>query len=144
MTEQGNGRTETAVIRLANHLGELDRLHAFFEEIGLRTSWPDKLKWELTLACEELLTNTINYGFPQGGRHLITLGVSAEQGLVEVSLEDEGIPFNPLEQEAPDLSLDIEERAIGGLGIFFVKQTMDEIYYERTDSVNRVILRKTV
>ncbi|MNI86181.1 Serine/threonine-protein kinase BtrW [compost metagenome] len=98
----------------------------------------------MTLACEELLTNTINYGFPHGGRHLITLGVSTGQGRVEVSLEDEGVPFNPLEQEAPDLSLDIVEREIGGLGIFFVKQMMDEIYYERADSVNRVILRKTV
>lgn len=133
---------EIAFIQLANHLGELDRLHAFFEEIGLRFDWPARLKWDLTLACEELLTNTISYGFPQGGKHSITLTVRYHPGLIEVRLEDDGMPFNPLEQDEPDLTLSVEERAIGGLGIFFVRRTMNEVVYERTETGNRMILRK--
>jgi serine/threonine-protein kinase RsbW len=61
-----------------------------------------------------------------------------------VRLEDEGMPFNPLEQDEPDLTLNVEERAIGGLGIFFVRRTMNEVVYERTETGNRIILRKTL
>ncbi len=142
MTEQGNGRGNVAVIQLANRLSELDRLHAFFDELGNRSDWPDKLKWDLTLSCEELLTNTISYGFPRDGNYLITLAVNAEPGWIEITLEDEGIAFNPLDQEQPDIALGIEERDIGGLGIFFVRKLMSEFAYERTDTGNRIVLRK--
>jgi serine/threonine-protein kinase RsbW len=143
VTEQENGRGHDTVIRLANRLSELDRLHAFFDELGGRSDWPDKLKWDLTLSCEELLTNTINYGFPRDdGNYLITVAVKAEPGRIEITLEDEGIAFNPLEQEQPDIHLGIEERDIGGLGIFFVRKLMSEVVYERTDAGNRIVLRK--
>ncbi|MCD9025845.1 ATP-binding protein [Cohnella silvisoli] len=142
MTEQGNERIEVAEIQLANRLSELDRLHAFFDGIGHRSNWTDRLRWDLTLSCEELLTNTITYGYPQGGDHLITLAVNAEPGRIEVKLEDDAIPFNPLEQDEPDITLSVEDRAIGGLGIFFVKRMMNEIIYERTLTGNRLTLRK--
>ncbi|MFC7147965.1 ATP-binding protein [Cohnella cellulosilytica] len=144
LTDKEEGRTGEAVIRLDNRLDELERLHAFFEEIGARANWPDRLKFDMTLSCEELLTNTINYGFPQGGRHVITLSVQSSPSAVEIRLEDEGVPFNPLEFEEPDLSPDLEERRIGGLGIFFVRRMMNEFIYERTDTGNRIILRKTI
>jgi serine/threonine-protein kinase RsbW len=142
MTEQEFDRLDGATIQLANQLSELERLHAFFEEIGDKASWNNKLKFDLVLSCEELLTNTINYGFPQGGNHVITLTVKAEQRRIEVTLEDKGLPFNPLAQEDPDVTLSLEEREVGGLGIFFVRRIMNEVLYERTDTGNRVILRK--
>jgi serine/threonine-protein kinase RsbW len=142
MTEQWNGRIEVAAIQLTNRLSELDRLHAFFDEIGHRSSWSDRLKRDITLSCEELLTNTITYGYPEGGDHHITIVISAEPGQVEVRLEDDAIPFNPLEREEPDITLNVEERSVGGLGIFFVKQMMNEVIYDRTETGNRIILRK--
>lgn len=144
MTDKEDGRAGAAVIRLDNRLDELERLHAFFEEIGARANWPERLKFDMTLSCEELLTNTINYGFPQGGRHVITLSVQSSPAGVEIRLEDEGVPFNPLEFGEPDTSLGLEERTVGGLGIFFVKRMMNEFIYERTDTGNLVILRKTI
>lgn len=144
MTEQRNDETEVAVIQLANRLSELERLHAFFDEIGQRSSWSERLKWDLTLICEELLTNTISYGFPQGGEHHIVMSVHTEPGRVEICLEDSGLPFNPLEQSEPDTTLGVEEREIGGLGIFFVKRLMNEVVYERTSTGNRLILHKFV
>ncbi|MFC5468671.1 ATP-binding protein [Cohnella suwonensis] len=146
MTEQGNGRTEVAVVQLANRLDELERLHAFFDEIGVRSGWPDRLKWDLTLSCEELVTNTISYGYPdsEAGSRFIRLTVRAREQTVEVCLEDEGVPFNPLETADPDVGLGIDEREIGGLGIFFVKRMMNEATYERTESGNRIVLRKTL
>ena len=139
---QENNATEVGVIQLANRLSELDRLHAFFEELGHRSSWAEKLKRDLTLSCEELLTNTISYGFPQGGEHIISLAVHAETGWIELRIEDAGIPFNPFDREDPDISLSVEERDIGGLGVFFVKRIMNEVRYERTNTGNRLILRK--
>lgn len=146
MTEQGNGRNrmEVHAIQLDNQLSELGRLHGFFEELSVRESWPARIKWDLTLSCEELLTNTIHYGYPQGGRHPITLTVSMESRQIVVKLEDDGLPFNPLEQEAPDLTQDLENRAVGGLGIFLVRQRTDHMVYERTDKGNRVILYKNM
>ncbi len=142
MTEQEYDRMEGASIQLANQLSELERLHAFFEEIGDNARGTNNLKFDLFLSCEELLTNTINYGFPQGGNHVITLTVKTEQRRIEVTLEDKGLPFNPLAQEEPDVTLSLEEREVGGLGIFFVRRIMNEVLYERTDTGNRVILRK--
>jgi serine/threonine-protein kinase RsbW len=142
LADRENDHTEVAVIQLANRLSELGRLHAFFDGIGHQSSWAEQLKWDLTLSCEELLTNTISYGFPQGGEHVISLSVRSEPGWIEVRVEDGGIPFNPFEQAEPDLSLSVEERDIGGLGIFFVKRLMNEVHYERTSSGNRLILRK--
>lgn len=139
---QENDASEVGVIQLANRLSELDRLHAFFDELGHRSSWAEKLKWDLTLSCEELLTNTISYGFPQGGEHVISLAVHEEPGWIELRVEDAGIPFNPFDQDEPDISLSVEERDIGGLGIFFVKRIMNEVRYERTNTGNRLILRK--
>lgn len=142
MTDKDENGCGKAVIRLDNRLDELGRLHAFFEEIGERANWPDRLKFDMTLSCEELLTNTINYGFPQGGRHVITLSVQSFPAQVEVRLEDGGVPFNPLEFGEPDVSLDLEQRSVGGLGIFFVRRLMNEMIYERTETGNRIILRK--
>jgi serine/threonine-protein kinase RsbW len=144
MSGYGDGKTrkETAVIQLSNRLSELDLLHAFFDELSVRLGWTDQLKWDLTLACEELLTNTIKYGYPQGGDHLIILAVDAEPTQILVNIEDDGIPFNPLDKEDPNVLLSIEAREIGGLGIFFVKRIMKEIVYERTVTGNRLTLRK--
>lgn len=143
MAEQDD-RPDVTVIELANRLGELDRLHAFFEGISRKAGWPERLHEQLILSCDELLTNTISYGFPQGGDHFITLSVTADASFVEVRLEDGGVPFNPLAQPEPDLTLSLEERGVGGLGIFFVTQLMDEVVYERTESGNVIILRKMI
>lgn len=143
-TEREKGRTEVAAMELANRMDELERLHGFFEEIGMRANWSERLRFDVTLSCEELLTNTISYGFPQGGHHSIKLSVRTDPEGVEIRLEDEGVPFNPLEQEEPDTTLGVEERMIGGLGIFFAKRRMNEMVYERTDTGNRIILRKTI
>jgi len=129
---------------MPNRLGELDSLHRFFEGLGREAGWSDRLSMNMTLACEELLTNTISYGYPQGGDHSIRLEVTSSARGIEIVLEDEAVPFDPLSAEAPDLGLSVEERRIGGLGIHFVKRLMDEIVYERTASGNRLTLYKKI
>ncbi|MFC5406966.1 ATP-binding protein [Cohnella soli] len=144
MTNERNGHPEVAVVQLANRLDELERLHVFFDEIGIRSGWPDRLKWDLVLSCEELVTNTISYGYPdsEAGSRYIRVAVRAHADSVEVCLEDEALPFNPLETDEPDVGLGIDEREVGGLGVFLVKRMVNEATYERTETGNRIVLRK--
>lgn len=130
------------VLLMRNRLDELEELHRFMDRVGAEAGWSEHLCLNLTLACEELITNTIAYGYPQGGEHWIRLSVALKDGSVELVLEDEGIPFDPLAAEAPDLGSPLEDRAIGGLGIHFVKRLVSGISYERTPSGNRLVLVK--
>ena len=140
----------TKQLRLSgDSLEELGRLHAFFERLGREAGWSDKLTMDLLLCCEELLTNTITYGFaealPPGSRHA-QLTVAAQPGNVTIELSDNAAPFNPLLNPDPDLTLDLEHRPIGGLGVYFVKRIMDELHYESVvpGPGNKLVMRKYI
>lgn len=111
-----------------------------------REQLPPKLGFQLNLVLDELLTNTINYGFakdsrPPAERHIEVLLRREGQDLVLV-LEDDAAAFNPLDAPAPDLDKSLEERRIGGLGIHLVRNIMDLLHYERDGRMNRLTLRK--
>jgi serine phosphatase RsbU (regulator of sigma subunit)/anti-sigma regulatory factor (Ser/Thr protein kinase) len=111
-----------------------------------REKLPAKLAFQLNLVLDELLTNTINYGFakdprPPSERHIEVILRRDGKDLVMV-LEDDAAAFNPLDAPPPDLDKSLEERRIGGLGIHLVRKTMDELHYERDGRMNRLTLRK--
>lgn len=94
------------------------------------------------LALEELVTNCIKYGFEDSRQHLIQIFVQlAPDGMVMV-VEDDGHPFNPLEQAEPDISLPIERRPIGGLGLHLLRKMSDRMEYTREGGRNRVTIHK--
>lgn len=126
-------------IKLCNRMDELQRLNEGLEEIGAEVGWPERTVLDLSLACEELVVNIVNYGFPSGGEHHIDVMIQASPSSVEVRIEDGGVPFNPLQEADPLalLELELEDRPIGGLGIFFVKRLMDDIHYEYAGGLNR-------
>lgn len=137
-----------AELTLAGHrLDELGLLHDFFDRLGRKADWPDRLKMDLLFCCEELLTNTISYGYPEGRLRQargIELSVAWGKNDVTIVLTDDAVPFNPLLETDPDVTLQLEDRPIGGLGVFLVKKIMDEIRYERTsDGGNRLWMSKT-
>jgi serine/threonine-protein kinase RsbW len=131
-------------IKLYNRLDELQRLNEGLEQIGAEVGWPERAVLDLSLACEELVVNIVNYGFPSGGVHPIDVRIQASRSSVEVKIVDGGIPFNPLKETDPFdlLELEVEDRPIGGLGIFFVKRLMDDIHYEYAEGLNRFCMRK--
>lgn len=138
--------TAPVIITLGLHPSEIARISEavdlFFETHGL----PDKERLQLTLALDELATNAISYGYPDGCSEpgAVRVRLSLDAGMVTAMLEDHGIPFNPLETPEPDTTLGIEERSIGGLGVHFVRALMDEVTYERDGTMNRLTLRKRV
>jgi anti-sigma regulatory factor (Ser/Thr protein kinase) len=94
---------------------------------------------KIELILEEVLTNVFNYAYPAGPGEA-ELACELKGGMLMLSITDWGSPFNPLDSPPPDLSQDIDERAVGGLGIYFVKEMVDEISYERRDSRNILTL----
>jgi anti-sigma regulatory factor (Ser/Thr protein kinase) len=100
---------------------------------------------KINLALEEIVSNIINYGFDDEAKHLIAITIEQIEGAVRIVVEDNGTAFNPLEMEEPDsLNKPIEEREVGGLGIYFVKQFMDYEEYRREEGKNILIIEKKI
>ena len=91
---------------------------------------------------DELLNNIVNYAFMDEEEHMIDLIFVLTDNRLVITLHDDGVPFNPFELDPPDISLSLDERAIGGLGIFLVRQMMDEYLYTRHIGKNVVRLVK--
>jgi serine/threonine-protein kinase RsbW len=111
---------------------------AFAQDVGVGT----KQKGELELALEETLVNIISYAFSDDAEsHDIELTADVIDGqMFVITISDDGNAFDPLTAPEPDLNVDIEHRAIGGLGVMLVKQLMDEVTYNRVNNNNVLTL----
>ncbi len=100
-----------------------------------------KTVMQVCLAVEEIVTNIIFHGHlaPQS---LIDVVFTNNPEAITICIADQGIPFNPLNVDTPDVNASLEERDVGGLGLFFVKQFMDRIEYERVGDKNYIYLIK--
>ncbi len=109
--------------------------------LGARQLPPD-VSYLVSLAIEELVTNCIKYGYDDDGTHTIDIVLSVSDQALTMLVIDDGHPFDPLALAPPDLSLEIEDRPIGGLGLHLLKELSDDIQYERHDGMNRLTLIK--
>ena len=104
---------------------------------------PIKAKMQIDIAIDELFGNIAHYAYkPETGPATVRVEVTETPISVIVTFIDHGIPYDPLKKDDPDVTLSAEERAIGGLGIFMVKKTMDEITYEYKEGQNILSIRK--
>ena len=104
-----------------------------------------KAQMQIDVAIDEIMSNVAFYGYPQGeGQIRVSVDFPGNEAKVIIAFEDNGIPFNPLEKDDPDVTLSADERKIGGLGIFLVKNTMDDVRYERKDNKNILTIEKTI
>lgn len=97
-----------------------------------------ELEFSLRLVVEELVSNVVNYSTSQE----ITIDVEREEKLLRFVITDRGIPFDPLQKETPDITLSAEDRQIGGLGIFLVREIMSRVSYAYRDETNILTLEK--
>jgi anti-sigma regulatory factor (Ser/Thr protein kinase) len=135
---------ERLALRIVNDLAELARVAERVDEFCAGAEIPADCAFKLNIALEELLTNTISYGYADAGRHEISLAIAREGDDLVAAISDDGQPFNPLEAAPPDLESPLEERRIGGLGVHLVKTMMDEVAYTYGDGRNQVTLRKRI
>ena len=127
---------------LKNDLCELNRLKAEVHELGKALNASDDVIGELNLALEEVISNIIFYGYNDSEEHQINIEICHQNKSLLLTIKDDGLPFNPLEIPAPDLESPFEERDIGGLGIFLVKNVMDELKYKCENNNNVLIMKK--
>lgn len=114
------------------------RIDAFCAAHGLEPG----VCFDVTLAVDELVTNTASCGNDDGGQHSIELHLRIQGGTLTVEIRDDGRAFDPLQAPEPDFGAPIEERGRGGLGIYLVRKTMDTVAYRREHGRNVVTLTK--
>jgi serine/threonine-protein kinase RsbW len=127
-----------------NDISEVDRLHRSVSQFCRKHGLSPEIEGDLSLALEEILVNVIRHGHPEGGKHEIQVRLSLQQDGVIATVEDDGMPFNPLEAPEPDLDSPLETRPIGGLGIHLVRNITDSLEYRRSEGRNRLVMRKHV
>ena len=128
-------------IRISNNLNEIVVLASFIEELGEELSLPAETVMNINLALEEAVANIIMYAYPPKEQHIILLKVTSTEKQLIFLLTDKGASFDPTQV---DITLPIEERPIGGLGIFLIRSIMNEISYQRIDNENRLIMKKDI
>ena len=127
-------------LTIQNDLESIELLNEFLKQMI-----PDKELLEaIRLPLEEAIVNVIEYAYTEGTKGSITVEYKESDKEISFIISDRGMAFNPLEAVLPDVTLDADERSVGGLGIFLVRQMMDKVEYIRKDGENRLTLTKRI
>ena len=132
-----------AEITVAVDLDSLNDVLAFVDGEMERAGCSMKLMTQVDMAVEEIFVNIARYAYhPEAGEASVRCEAGGDPFQIVVGFADRGRPFNPLDREDPDVTLDAEARQLGGLGILMAKKLMDDIQYEYRDGKNILTLRK--
>lgn len=134
----------TKELKLKNEISELTTLTIILESFAEQASLSPKVSYNLFLCLDELITNIISYGYPKGEKSEIDINLHVENNILTIRLIDSGIEFNPLDKESPDIEAPLEERSVGGLGIFIVKKLCDSITYRRSGGQNILTIKMKI
>jgi anti-sigma regulatory factor (Ser/Thr protein kinase) len=130
------------ILVIENDLSEISKLAVFVDELGKELSLTPELIFNLNLVLEEAVSNVILYAYGKEEQKEISLvAQSCDNNLVFV-LTDSGTEFDPTKVPDADITLSAEEREIGGLGIFLIRQIMNTVEYQRIDGKNVLTMRK--
>ena len=123
----------------------IEKVTAFVDGQLEQIDCPPKAQMQIDIAIDELFGNIAQYAYnPETSPATVRVEVTQSPISVVITFIDHGIPYDPLKTAEPDITLSAEERAIGGLGIFMVKKTMDEITYEYKNGQNILRIRKDI
>ena len=129
-------------IILANDISQITRLYEFIEELGNEFSLSPDTVFNLNLVLEEAVVNIINYAYPKEEHQYIYLSATMKEESIILVLTDTGKEFDPTAAPEADITLSADEQQIGGLGIFLIRQIMNEVKYERIEGKNVLTLEK--
>ena len=141
--------TYNDTLTLVNRTEEVEKLPIFLEALCEATGCNPAVSFNLNLALEEAVVNVIEYAYPKDGKeYTFTLNVQAQQQngaiLLTFTLTDQGTPFDPTQKDDVDTTLSAQEREIGSLGIFLVRQLMDDVSYQYVNGSNVLTMTKRV
>jgi serine/threonine-protein kinase RsbW len=129
-------------ITIANKVSELARVAHLLDRLGAKRHLASETVADMQVALDEVLNNITKYAYPDKAEHKIHICLQVLDDVLEAVVEDGGAPFDPLAVPAPDVSTPLHERRLGGVGIHFVRNLLDEVIYERIGERNRLVLRK--
>ena len=132
-------------LTIAATVENIDTVTDFVNEQLESCDCPMKAQMQIDIAIDELFGNIAHYAYnPETGDATVRVEVVEDPIAVVITFIDKGIPYDPLKKADPDTALSAEEREIGGLGIFMVKKTMDDITYEYKDGQNILKIKKNL
>jgi anti-sigma regulatory factor (Ser/Thr protein kinase) len=134
--------TPQAAMRIGNTIAEMSKVAEFVEGFGRAHGLPGNVVNDMNLCLDELLNNTISYGYADAGRHFISVSLQIEGCAVVAALQDDARPFDPRRASVPERSGGLDRPRAGGLGLRFVNALMDEVDYVRSGQYNQVKLKK--
>jgi anti-sigma regulatory factor (Ser/Thr protein kinase) len=130
-------------LRIEARVGNIDAVTDFVNEALEGMDCPVRARLQIDVAIDELFSNIANYAYPLGeGAAVVRVEEGKESRAALITFMDWGTPFDPLSRPDPDTTLPAEEREIGGLGIFMVRKSMDDVQYEYKDRHNILTVRK--
>jgi sigma-B regulation protein RsbU (phosphoserine phosphatase) len=129
-------------VKIKNDISEIQSVIDCFETFGEENSISVPEVMKLNIVIDEFIGNTIKYAFPENSNHEISVQFAIENNNLKLTIEDDGIEFDPFGRNPPDTALGLHEREMGGLGIHITKQLMDEYSYTRINGINTIVLIK--
>lgn len=133
----------SARIILGKEKEDLARLAEFVGAFGRNAGLNDEELFAIDLSLHEWVANIQSYGYQDNNKEpRVSITLTRRASEVHVEVEDTGIPFDPLQYPAPETSLKLDQKPIGGLGIFIVRKYMDHVAYDRLNDRNKLVMRK--
>ena len=129
---------------LKNDLSELENLCQHLNKFGQDAGLSEACITDINICLDELFTNIVNYGFEDKLEHMTRFTINLDNKVLTLIIEDEGIAFNPLEKEDPEIPADLIDVRIGGLGIHIVRKLIDDISYKREQGKNKLTIKKFI
>ncbi len=131
-------------IRLPAEVREIERLNRLVRQFGELHEIPSRALYAVNLALDEVVTNVVLYGFETSAGQEVAVRVETTGDDLRSEVVDAGREFNPLNAPVPDLTVALEERALGGLGIHLARSLMDRVEYRRDGAKNVLTMRKRI
>ena len=143
--EYNGNPTEQNEMDIEATVENLPRVQDFVEKQLQTACCPEKARMQIAVAVEEIFINIASYAYvPSKGKAAVRVELSEAPAAVTITFADRGEPYDPLAREDPDIHMPVEERGIGGLGIFMTKKLMDDVSYEYKDGQNILTLKKNL
>lgn len=145
MFEQGIDMANASVLEIEATVANMPKVLQFIDENLEAAGCTLKTQMQIDIAVEEWFVNIAHYAYEEGtGMATVLMEVKGDPKAAYIQFVDKGVQYDPLAKADPDVTLSAEERKIGGLGIYLIKNTMDDVRYEYKDGHNMLTIVKTI
>ena len=129
-------------VQINNQRNQIDTVRKLFDDYSKENKLTEKTSHDIQMALDELLTNIVSYGYEDTDEHWIDVHFGVDDGVLKVEIVDDSKPYNILERDDPDISLSMEDKPIGGLGVFLIKKLMSNVDYYTKEGKNHLVMTK--